>query len=401
MAVYLDHNASSPLLQEVAEPIRRTMLELFGNPSSIHSLGVAAETVLEDSRRTVARLLGVDPGEIVFTSGGTESNNLAVLGTARALVRRGKRLVVSAAEHEAVLEPARALEQEGFTLDVAPLDEAGGVDLDRLAGLLRPDTVLVACILASNETGTIQPVEAVAALVRERAPVASLHVDAVQAFGKIPVRPPALGSVTLSGTGHKIGGPRGAGLLYVRKGAPIRPISFGGGQERGLRPGTQDVAAIVGLAHALRLAVERQGELQTRWRALRTRLLDGLSERFPVHASGGSLRVNTPLDRSVTSTLNLSFPGMRGEVLVRALERHGVVCSTGPACHERTGRKGSRMLGAMGLSASEQQGAVRISMGPETSPADIDVALASFEAALSELSWTMPGRARAARRRSK
>gem|GEM_PF-62945 len=392
MTVYLDHNATSPLLPEVVAAMQPYLVERFGNPSSIHGLGIEAERAMEGARLSIARNLGVLPTELVFTSGGTEANNLALLGAARVLHRRGRHVVVTAAEHDSVFEPAQSLIEEGFEVDVAPLDPRGLVDGDRLAGLLRPDTVVVACLLASHETGAIQPVCQVASLVRKHSPYARFHVDAVQALGKTAVSPSTLDCDSLCGTAHKLGGPKGVGFLYLRAGAHIRPLTFGGGQEKGLRPGTQDVPAIVGLACALGLAFERQRSHLERWHRLRQRLLEDL-ERIVQEAffGGATLRVNTPMELSVPSTLSLGFPGTRGEILVRALEDHGVICSTGPACHERTGKRGSRTLQAMGLSLSEQESTVRISFGPGTTDLDVDTAREGFLAALTRLAWMVSG----------
>ncbi|MCB9914677.1 MAG: aminotransferase class V-fold PLP-dependent enzyme [Planctomycetes bacterium] len=256
--VYLDHAATTPLAPEVREAMAPFLAEAFGNPSSVHRLGGAAREALERARGQVARAIGAGRDEVVLTSGGTEANNLAVLGLARARAAHGRHVVVGPTEHPSVRAAAEALVDEGFEVERAPLDAAGALDLAALDGLLRADTVLVAQMLVCNQFGIVYPAAEVARRVRARAPRAALHVDAVQALGKLDVRVSELDADTLALSAHKLRGPKGSGALYVRKGCALRPLVFGGGQERGLRAGTEHVAGAVGLGAAVERAAREQ-----------------------------------------------------------------------------------------------------------------------------------------------
>lgn len=379
--VYLDHSATSPALPEVVEAVRDVLERVPGNPASLHGMGLEAERVLEDSRRAVAAALGADPAEVVFTSGGTEANNLAVFGTAWA--RQSPHVVVSAFEHSSVLEPARYLRDAGVEVDFCPVDGDGFVRLDVLADLLRPSTALVSVVLVNNEVGTVQPVREIAALLDRaearwgRRPL--LHTDAVQAFGHVPFRVRDLRVDLATVSAHKLGGPKGVGALFVRRGVRLQPFVLGGDQERGLRGGTPNLPGIAGFAAAVRFW-EREGE------RLRGRLRS-LADRLRAELSGlPGLRWNTPPDpaRTAPHILNVSVPGLRGEVLVHRLEQEGVYVSTGSACHSRRAHP-SHVLLAMGRSEREATSAVRLSLGPDTTEDDVARAADAFRVALEDL----------------
>jgi cysteine desulfurase len=379
--VYLDHSATSPALPEVVDAVRDALERVPGNPASLHGLGLEAERLLEDSRQVVAAALGADPSEVVFTSGGTEANNLAVFGTAWA--RQNPHVVVSAFEHSSVLEPARRLRELGVDVDFCPVDADGFLRLDALADLLRPSTALVSVVLVNNEVGTLQPVAEVARLLDHaearwgRRPL--LHTDAVQAFGHVPFRVRDLRADLVTVSAHKLGGPKGTGALFVRRGVGLQPLVLGGDQERGLRGGTPNLPGIAGFAAAVRFW-EREGErLRQRLRHLAGRLRSGLADL-------ASLRWNTPPDpgRTAPHILNVSVPGLRGEGLVHRLEQEGVYVSTGSACHSRRARP-SHVLLAMGRSEEEAASAVRLSLGPDTTEDDVIRAAEAFCRSVEDL----------------
>ena len=382
MSVYLDHAATSPPRREVLEAAWPYLTGVTGNPSSVHSAGRAARAGLDRARAEAAAVLGASPGEVVFTGGGTEADNLAVLGIARAVAATTgrRRVVVSAVEHEAVLEPARALAQEGFALDVVGVDGHGSVDLDHLAALLTRESALCAVMHANNEVGTVQPVPAVAALCARAGAV--LHVDAVQSARHLAVRLDApgwegVGSVAVSG--HKLGGMRGAGLLAVRGAVPLAPTTHGGGQERGRRSGTVDVAGAVSTAAALVLAqAERESE-RARLTALRERLVAGLAEAVP-----GARRTGHPVER-LPGHLSLVLPGVAGQTVLEELDARGIACASGSACSAES-EDASHVLTAMGLDGDEARTALRISAGPQTTADDVEALLAALPGAVAAAS---------------
>ena len=382
MSVYLDHAATSPPRREVLEAAWPYLTGVTGNPSSVHSAGRAARAGLDRARSDAAAVLGATPGEVVFTAGGTEADNLAVLGVARAVrAATGRhRVVVSAVEHEAVLEPASALVAEGFALDVVGVDSRGRVDLDHLAALLSRQTALCAVMHANNEVGTIQPVPQVAQACRRAG--AALHVDAVQSARHVPVRLDAPGwegvsSVAVSA--HKLGGMRGAGLLAVRGAVPLAPTTHGGGQERGRRSGTVDVAGAVSTAAALVLAeTEREAE-HARLSALREHLAASLTAVVP-----GARPTGHPTER-LPGHLSLVLPGVAGQTVLEELDAQGIACASGSACSAES-EDASHVLTAMGLGHDEARTALRISMGPQTTAADVDALLAALPGAVAAAS---------------
>jgi cysteine desulfurase len=366
--IYLDHNASTPLHPRVRAAVVRALDEGFGNPSADHAFGRRARAIVDEARAEVAALLGCDAGEIVFTGGGTEANNLALRGLA------GRTLVVSAVEHPATAEPARVLAAAGVHVVEVPVSADGTVDpaaIDR-ALAEAPSPARVSLILAQNETGVIQPVAAVAERARARG--ALVHTDAAQAAGKIPVDVRALGVDLLSVAGHKLYAPKGVGALYVRRGLPLGPLLVGAGHERGLRPGTENVSGIAGLGAACALAREDLATEAPRQRALRDRLEALLAAAgFIVHGASAPRLPNT---------VNGRFPGVRGSALLDRVPE--VAFSTGSACHAGE-EHASRALLAMGIPAGEALGAVRLTLGRETTEADVARAAGLLVAAAQRL----------------
>jgi cysteine desulfurase len=361
MRIYLDHNATTPVRGEVAEAVARTLVETPGNPSSTHAEGAAARAALERARERVAALVGAAPAEVVFTSGATEANNLSLFGVARS--GRGRHLVTSAAEHPSVEEPLAALEAEGFAVTRVPVDREGRVDPDAVAAALRPDTALVSILWANNETGVVQPIEAIAERVRARG--VPLHVDATQAIGKIPVRLDRAPVDLLSASAHKFNGPKGAGFLVVRSEDLLAPWLRGGSQERGRRGGTQNVAGAVGLGAACELAQRELAARTAAAAALRDRLWSGLAAALP------DVRRNGASDAVLPNTLSVEFPGVPGDVLLEALDLEGVAVSAGAACASGSVRP-SRTLVAMGRTADEARASLRFSVGHGNDAAQID-----------------------------
>ncbi len=363
--IYLDHNATTPIDPAVADAMLPYLREEFGNPSSSHAPGRRARAALEAARTEVAALIGARPQDVIFTGGGSEANNLAILGVAERRADHGRHLITSAVEHPAVLEPCRVLERRGWELTVLPVDAVGRVDSAAVAAAIRPDTVLVSVMHANNEVGTIQPLDDIATSCREHG--AWLHTDAAQSVGKIPVDVDALGCDLLTVAGHKLYGPKGVGALFMRPGRePVRQI-HGAGHEAGRRAGTENVLAIVGLGEAARLAAGRLDRDMAHARQLRDRLLAGLTARL------GELRVNGDPDRGLPGTLSVCFGGVDA---ARLLETIGdrVAASAGAACHA-DGVDLSSVLAAMRVPPDQAMGTVRFSVGRGTTAADVDRAV--------------------------
>jgi len=335
----------------------------WGNPSSPYRFGNEARTAVEGARGRIAGCLGCKPSEVVFTASGTESDNLAVRGVACASRLRGNHIVTTTIEHHAVLNTCKALETDGYRVTYLPVNPAGVVEIEALAGSLTPETVLVTVMHANNETGVIQPVEEIARIVRERGIV--FHVDAVQTAGKLPCRLAELGADLVSFSGHKLYGPKGTSALYVREGTALCPIITGGAHEMGLRAGTENVAGIVGLSVALDFALASSQDGCRRLQGLRDRCESMIRERIP------RVRFNGASVARVPNTSSLSFDAVDGESIVLALDLAGICVSTGSACS--TGEpEPSHVLLAMGLTAREAQGTIRISLGRDTRDEDID-----------------------------
>ena len=354
--IYLDHNATTPVHPEVVEAMLPWLKEHFGNPSSTHVYGRRAHEAVERAREQVAALLGCKADEVFFTSGGTEANNLAILGVAAAVADGRRHAVTSVVEHPAIARPCDRLEQNGWEVTRLPVDGDGLVSIENARAFVRGDTALVSIMLANNETGTMMPMHDIAEIAHSRG--ARVHTDAAQAVGKIPVRVDELGVDLLSVAGHKLYAPKGVGLLFVRRGTPVRPVLLGAGHERGLRPGTENVPYIVGLGKACEVAARDLNNEAARVRGLRDELWDLLSAGLP------GIRLNGHLTDRLPNTLNVSFPGVSGSVVLGAAPE--VAASTGSACHEGA-ENPSGVLLAMGLEATTALGAVRLSLGRGTS----------------------------------
>jgi cysteine desulfurase len=351
-SIYLDNSATTRLAPEAAEAMRPFLDELYGNPSSLHAHGQKVRQAVETARRHAAALIGARPDTVVFTSGGTESDNLAILGVALAQRQRGRHVVTSGMEHPAVRNPMAFLEAEGWDVTRLPVDGAGRVRPDDLAAALRDDTALVSIVHASSETGTLQDIAGLAALARTRR--VPFHTDAVQSVGKLPIDVAALGADLLSYSGHKIHGPKGVGVLYIRPGTPLRPLMHGGPQEKGRRPGTENVPGIVGLGAACRLAQAGLPIDADRIRAARDRFEAAVLRQVAgahIHAAGA------PRAPGISC---ISFPGADREAVVIALDLAGVAASAGPACSTGT-LEPSAALRAMGCGAELLHTAVRFS----------------------------------------
>jgi cysteine desulfurase len=364
--IYFDHNATTPLHPVVWQAMRPFLTDVFGNPSSLHTEGLQARDAVEEARERVAQLIGARGEEITFTSGGTEADNLAILGSVLARQHQAGHVVTSQIEHPAVLGSCQALETQGFRITLLPLSSAGMIDPDDLAHVLTDDTLLVTLMHANNEVGTIQSIQACAALARSRGIL--VHTDAVQSVGKIPTRVDDLGVDLLALSGHKIHGPKGIGALYVRRGTVLDPIITGGPQERGLRGGTEHVAAIVGLGVAAQLAATHMSDEMTQVAVLRDRLEQGILATIPDVLVNGATAPRLP------TTTNLSFKGVDGHSLVVALDLKGVATSTGSACSSGS-LEPSHVLIAMGLADEWLQGAVRFSLGSGNTLTEVDAVL--------------------------
>ncbi|WP_285313276.1 cysteine desulfurase family protein [Pseudarthrobacter sp. fls2-241-R2A-168] len=378
--IFLDAAATTPVRREVLDAIWPYLTGEFGNPSSHHTLGEAAATALADARRTVAAVLGGRAGEITFTSGGTEADNLAVKGIA--LARQAadpqlNRVVISAVEHPAVEESARYLERfHGFAIDVVPVDGTGLVTPEAFQKVLTPETAVASVMYANNEVGTVQPISELAALAHELG--IPFHTDAVQAAGWLPLDTKVLGVDAMSISGHKLGAPKGCGVLFVRGRTKLEPLIHGGGQERGRRSGTENVAGAVGLATALTLAHAGQEEQRRRVTALRDTFISAVVTGVP-----GAVLTGHPAER-LPSVASFCFPGTSGESVLLELERQGVVCSSGSACAAGSDAP-SPVLTALGIAPEVAQTAVRFSFDARVTEADLAAAAAAVESAVGRV----------------
>jgi cysteine desulfurase len=373
--IYLDYNATTPLAPEALAAMRPYLEQHHGNPSSIHAAGRIARAAIDDARDRIAQLLGAQPHEIIFTGGGTESDNLAILGLARQRATQGRHLITCATEHHAVLQACEHLQKhEGFRLTVLPVDAFGRVTPEQVAAALTPETTLVSVMTANNETGTRQPVRAIGALCRARGVL--FHTDAIQSFGKEPVSLENVDALSLAA--HKFSGPKGVGVLYLRAGLALERLQHGGAHENERRPGTENVAAIAGLAAAAELAVRDLAAESARQAALRDRLEQNIAQLFPAAVFNGH-----PHDR-LANTLNVSFPGLDGEGLLIALDLAGLAVSSGSACMVGS-IVPSHVLLAMGVAPEIAQATVRFSLGKGTTAAEIDEALTRIASVLARL----------------
>ena len=359
----MDHSATTPVAAEVLEAMLPYFSQRFGNASSLHGFGREAKEALEESRQRVARLLNAHPGEIVFTSGGTESDNLALRGIAYKNRNSGRHIITSQIEHPAILETCRSLEREGFSVTYLPVNREGLIELSELERAIRPDTILISIMHANNEVGTIQPLEEVGRLAADRD--IYLHTDAVQTVGKIPVDVEAMGADLLSLSAHKLYGPKGVGALYIRRGTKMQSLSTGGGHERNLRSGTENVAGIVGLARAADLAREEMAAEGQRLVQLRDRLAALVLGRVK------DAWVNGSMEKRLPGSLNFGFSYVEGESLLLYLDSKGIAVSTGSACSSHK-LEPSHVLLALGLKPEECHGSLRITMGRSNSQEQVD-----------------------------
>lgn len=369
MLIYLDNSATTRQYDEVTQMMKNVMEESFGNPSSLHSLGLKSEKLVRESRRTIAKTLGAGEDEVIFTSGGTESDNTTLYGIAHARRREGKKIITSTVEHPAVLEACKVLEQEGFTVEYIGVDEKCHLNMEQLADAIDEDTTLISVMAVNNETGTVMPIKKIAAMKGR----AVFHTDAVQGYGKIDLE--NTGADLISISAHKIHGPKGIGALYVRKGIRLPAFIVGGGQERHMRSGTENVPGIAGFGKAAEMACcnisKRTEQMKKVRNYLAAGLLDGISD----------IKVNSPED-GAASVLNISFLGTRGEVLLHTLEQDGIYVSTGSACSSN--KKGqSHVLAAMGLSQKEIEGAIRFSFSEFNTLEEMDYVIDKVKTAVN------------------
>ncbi|WP_044642411.1 cysteine desulfurase family protein [Risungbinella massiliensis] len=381
--LYLDNSATTPVYPEVIEVMADVMKNHFGNPSSLHGLGVKAERLVEQSRKVIAQAMKASPEEIFFTSGGTESDNLAIMGAARAYQNRGKHLITSEVEHPAVYEVMEQLQQEGFEITFLPVDNKGKVKIEELKKAIREDTIIVSIMHVNNEVGTIQPIEEIGRLLSTY-PKILFHVDAVQSFGKLPISVRELGVDLCSVSAHKLHGPKGIGALYVRKGVQLEPILRGGGQERNLRSGTHNVSAIAGFAKAVLMSLKLQKNKMTQFTEWKRKLVEEIEEHLPFAQIVG----DTSLNESVPYLLNISFPGFKSEVIVHALEEQEIYVSSKSACSSKI-EKPSRVLLAMGCSNEVAVSAIRLSLGYLSQKEDFPKAFQALQKIIPTLQQVM------------
>ncbi len=373
MEVYLDNSATTRVFPEVAELMTKIMCEDYGNPSSLHMKGVRAEQYLRYAKETLAKLLKVAEKELYFTSGGTESDNLALIGAAMANRRRGNHLITTQIEHPAIIQTMHYLEEQGFRVTYLPVDYSGCISLADLQRAMTPQTILVSIMHTNNEIGSLQPIEEAGALIERMNPGTLFHVDAVQGFGKAKIFPKRMNIDMLSASGHKIHGPKGVGLLYVADKVKIAPLSHGGGQQMGLRPGTENVPGIVGMAKAAELLYQNYDEDIRHLYHCKKHFIEGVSRLEQVQVNG--LLPEDPYgQRTAPHVVSVSFGGVRSEVLLHALEDSGIYVSAGSACSARKPQP-SATLRAIGVDKNLLESTIRFSFSVFTTIEEIDYAL--------------------------
>ncbi|MCD7957573.1 MAG: cysteine desulfurase [Lachnospiraceae bacterium] len=379
MEAYLDNSATTRVTESVRNVVVRTMTEDYGNPSSKHKKGVEAEHYLKDAREKIAKTLKVSEKEIYFTSGGTESDNWAILGAAAANKRHGMHLITTAVEHAAVLMPMRALEEQGFRVTYLPVDSKGRISLSDLENALCEETILVSIMFVNNEVGTIEPIAEAGRLIKQKNPAALFHVDAVQAYGKYPIYPKRLGVDMLSVSGHKLHGPKGSGFLYVGEKVKLQPLILGGGQQKGMRSGTDNVPGAAGLAQAAADAFATMEQDHERMLLLKDRLMAGLSEMpdVVIHSEAG--------ETSAAHIVSAAFVGVRSEVLLHALEERGIYVSAGSACSSNKKQTASTVLREMHLPPDQLESTLRFSFSRFTTEEEVDYTLETLQELLPML----------------
>ena len=372
--IYLDNSATTKVYEQAAEAAFKVMTENYGNPSSLHRMGVLAEKVLEEARKEVADALGANPEGLYFTSGGTEANNLAVIGGALAKKRRGNKVVVSAYEHDSVIKSAKQLETMGFSVTYLMPDENGIITPASVFEAVDEKTVLVSVMLVNNEIGAINPIKEICAAAKRKNPEVVFHTDAVQGFCKVPFKAEKAGVDLVTVTAHKIGGPKGTGALWIKKGARVMPNHFGGEQEKQLRPGTQAMPLIAAFGKAVQLETESAAERKEHMKMLESYFKESI---FGIEG----ILLNSK-ENAIPNIVNISVPGIRSEIMLHFLENRGIYVSSGSAC--ALGAK-SHVLAAMGYDSSRIDSAVRISFGRETEKEDIDELVAALKDAMNTL----------------
>lgn len=361
--IYMDHSATTPVDPEIAQAMVKYMTEDFGNPSSIHAFGREARKAVEEARERVAKAIGANPQEIIFTSGGTEADNMAILGVAQANCKKGNHIITSSVEHHAVLDTCKHLEKNGYSVTYLPVDEYGRVRVEDVEKAITKNTILITIMHANNEVGTIQPIAEIGQLARKHGVL--FHTDAVQSFGKIPVNVDELQVDLLSLSSHKIYGPKGVGALYIRRGTRITPITHGGAQERKRRAGTENVPGIVGFGLAAEKIVAEMAEESPRLQALRDKLIQGIMGKMDYVKLNGH-----PTER-LPHNVNFSFHFIEGESLLLMLDMKGIAASSGSACTSGS-LDPSHVLLAMGLSHEVAHGSLRLTLGKVNTEADVD-----------------------------
>ncbi len=372
MDVYLDNSATTKVLDSVKDLMVETFVSDYGNPSSMHQKGMDAENYIKDARNIIAKLLKAEEKEIIFTSGGTESNNLALIGAALANQRAGKHLITSCIEHPSVRNVMKYLEENGFCVTYLSVDKNGMIDLKMLTEAIREDTILVSIMYVNNEIGTVEPIEEIANRIKQKNPKILFHVDAIQAFGKYRIYPKRIGIDLLSVSGHKIHGPKGSGFLYIRSGVKIRPILLGGGQQKGIRSGTENVAAIAGLGQAAKEAYQNFEQKIERLYQLKERFVKGIEKIEGTYIHGFSERCSAP------HIVSVGFLGVRSEVLLHALEEKGIFVSAGSAC---SSNKTAESITLKGIKAAKEylDSTLRFSFSVFTTEEEIDYCLSVLQ----------------------
>ncbi len=376
--IYFDNAATTRVRPEVAELMMKVMTEDYGNPSARHVMGMKAENYIKTAREQIARTLRVDPGEIYFTSGGTESNNLALIGTALARSRRGKHIISTGIEHAAIYKPLDLLREQGFDITILPVDRQGHIDLSELSAAIRPDTILVSLMYVNNEIGSIEPIAEAGRIIKERNPECYFHTDTIQAYGKLRIRPKTEHIDMLSVSAHKIHGPKGTGFIYIDKHVRLHPLILGGGQERDMRSGTENVPGIAGMGLAAEMYYKEHEKIEAGMLSVRDRLIDRLSAMEGV-------KLNTEKGEGFAPhVVSASFAGVRAEVLLHALEQKGIYVSSGSACSSNHPAI-SGTLRSIGVDQDLLDSTLRFSFGIYSTPEEADLCADALEELLPQL----------------
>ncbi len=370
--IYLDNAATTPVVPPVAEAVMEYIQNDYGNPSSLHRLGIRAEKRIKEAKGTVASFINVDPDDIYFTSGGTEGNNLCIVGYVNKMHKRGKHLITTSIEHPSVLNTFNYLEEKGFEVTYLPVNSQGIIEMEALEESIRPDTLLVSIMHVNNETGAVQPIEKIAQVLKGLKNKPALHVDGVQSLGKIPLDPLGWGVDLMTFSGHKIHALKGIGFIYKKKGIRLEPLQWGGGQEMGVRAGTENLAGIVSINAALKWIGDNFSQTDRLYR-LKDRLVDSLQKACPYVVFNGVTDKS-----SAPHIISVAVPGLRGEVILHALEDKGIYVSTGSACSSRS-KKHSHVLQAMGLDSDIVEGSIRVSLSYTTDEDEIDCFVETFD----------------------